>query len=136
MKQEPVYIDNIDMKSDNRGYLFNVPDQVLEFINKIEEIHLASVEPEGIRGNHYHLNKKEALVISYDDSWTFAWSVKDDTKIYKRNFTGIGHVIIEVDKCLGHAIKNTGKKRLTIVSFTDKKNVSGIPDSNQVKLLI
>ncbi len=128
MENQSIDITELKLKNDYRGYIVNVPEEVFDFIVNIKDIHIGSIASNSIRGNHYHKIKKEALIIIYSDSCTFAWNSKDEI-INIKEFTGKGCILVKIKNGLGHAIKNTGKDLITIVAFSDYKFVEENPDT-------
>jgi dTDP-4-dehydrorhamnose 3,5-epimerase-like enzyme len=116
------HIDIIKLENygDKRGALYNIPDTDLQFLDKIQNIHFGEIHPNSIRGNHYHHQGKEMLIITYSDSWTLAWSEKDSADISKEEFTGSGAVLIKVNEGVVHSIKNNGDKDLEIIAFSER----------------
>ena len=106
---------------DSRGSSFNLPDSVFRFIGQIDHAHLTTLLPNSIRGNHYHVRRKEFLVILYTDSWTFAWSESGKESIETQRFDGQGAVLIEIAPAIPHAVRNDGATALTILAFSDQK---------------
>jgi dTDP-4-dehydrorhamnose 3,5-epimerase-like enzyme len=105
---------------DKRGVLYNIIDTDLQFLDKIQNIHFGKIHPNSIRGNHYHHQSKEMLIITYLDTWTLAWSKKDSDEISKKEFTGSGAVLIKVHEGVGHSVKNNGDKELEIIALSDR----------------
>jgi dTDP-4-dehydrorhamnose 3,5-epimerase-like enzyme len=115
-------IEIIKLKNygDTRGALYNISDSDLQFLDKIQNIHFGKIRPNSIRGNHYHHQSKEVLIITYSDTWTLAWAKKDSDEISKKKFTGSGAVLIKVNEGVGHSVKNNGGKDLEIIALSDR----------------
>jgi dTDP-4-dehydrorhamnose 3,5-epimerase-like enzyme len=115
-------IEIIKLKNygDTRGALYNISDSDLQFLDKIQNIHFGKIRPNSIRGNHYHHQSKEVLIITYSDTWTLAWAKKDSDEISKKKFTGSGAVLIKVNEGVGHSAKNNGGKDLEIIALSDR----------------
>ena len=105
---------------DSRGDSFNLPPRAFQFIGDIKEEHIATIEPDAIRGNHYHVGRKEFIIVLFQDSWIFAWDQGKGTIPDKKIFTGNGAVLIEIDSENSHAIKNIGNQKLTIIAVSNK----------------
>lgn len=114
---------------DHRGTLFSIGHQDLNFLSSMKNIHYGTIERHCIRGNHYHLERNEILVITYSDDWTFYWSDKHAQAITLRNYKGKGSVLIKIDPGIAHAIKNTGKGLLQIISISDTEFNPHAPDT-------
>jgi dTDP-4-dehydrorhamnose 3,5-epimerase-like enzyme len=113
-------IIKLENYGDTRGALYNIPDSDLQFLDKIQNIHFGIIHPNSIRGNHYHHQSKEMLIITYLDAWTLAWAKKDSDEISKKKFTGSGAVLIKVNEGVGHSVKNNGDKDLEIIALSDR----------------
>ena len=112
-----IYLDN---KGDDRGESFSIPSEVFEFFGRLKDMHIAKIAPNKIRGNHYHIARKEFIVVVYEDSWSLGWDSGSKTKCQEKEFHGEGAVLIEVSSGASHAIKNTGDKTITIIACSDK----------------
>jgi dTDP-4-dehydrorhamnose 3,5-epimerase-like enzyme len=117
---QDIEITILENYGDTRGALFNILDTDLQFLDNIQNIHFGKICPDSIRGNHYHHQSKEMLIIAYSDTWTLAWSKKDSTGISKKEFTGSGAVLIKVNKGIVHSVKNTGDKDLEIIALANR----------------
>ena len=113
-------IIKLENYGDTRGALYNIPDSDLQFLDKIQNIHFGIIHPNSIRGNHYHHQSKEMLIITYLDAWTLAWAKKDSDEISKKKFTGSGAVLIKVNEGVGHSVKNNSDKDLEIIALSDR----------------
>ena len=116
------HIEIIQLKNygNIRGALYNIPDTDLLFLDKIQNIHFGKIRPNSIRGNHYHHQSKEVLIITYSDIWALAWAKKDSDEISKKEFSGSGSVLIKVNEGVGHSVKNNGGKDLEIIALSDR----------------
>jgi dTDP-4-dehydrorhamnose 3,5-epimerase-like enzyme len=115
-----IEIIKLENYGDKRGTLYNVPDTDLLFLDKMKNIHFGRISPDSIRGNHYHHQSKEMLIISYSDTWTLAWAKKDSDEISKKEFTGSGAVLIKVNEEIVHSVKNIGDKDLEIIALSNR----------------
>src|SRR5215471_5469118 len=97
---------------DIRGSTFVPPAEFLEFIGSIRDIHIASILPEAVRGNHYHQNHREVLFILYADQWSLHWDSGPGTEIGRETFSGSGTVMVEVEPLASHAVRNDGNSEL------------------------
>ena len=116
------HIEIIKLKNygDIRGALYNISDADIQFLDKIQNIHFGKIHPNSIRGNHYHHQSKEMLIICYFDTWTLAWALKDSVEISKKEFTGSGAVLIKVNEGIVHSVKNNGDKDLEIIALSNR----------------
>ena len=116
MTMEPTIIE-LAPEEDERGFTVN-PFKVKQ-INHIYNIHLVSLNPGAIRGNHYHPTQTEYICVL----GTQGTLVTVDNKTDKRS-----EKIIDGKKCpciivprdVTHAFKNTSTERIYLLCYTDK----------------
>jgi UDP-2-acetamido-2,6-beta-L-arabino-hexul-4-ose reductase len=126
-----VRIYKLDNYGDERGFNFKFPDSVFPFIGNISYAHASSVIPGTIRGNHYHVDKKEILLILNSDNCTIGWDTGDGTEIQKAEYQEEAAVLLEIEPGSSHAIKNTGNKLVTIFAFSNKRFDPESPDTHR-----
>ena len=124
-----IEIIKLENYGDKRGALYNVPDTDLLFLDKIQNIHFGKIHPNSIRGNHYHHQSKEILIITYSDTWTLAWAKTDSAEMSKKEFSGSGAILIKVNERIAHSIKNNGDKDLEIIAFSNRIFSKEDPDT-------
>jgi dTDP-4-dehydrorhamnose 3,5-epimerase-like enzyme len=127
------YIDN---KGGNRGCSFNVPAIAFDFVESIKDMHVATIVPNAIRGNHYHVSRKEFIVVLFEDSWVLGWDHGPETKSEQKKFSGKGAVLVEINSSISHAIKNTGQKKITIIACNSSKYNPQHPDTFKRNVLV
>jgi len=114
---------------DTRGALYNILDTDMQFIDRIQNIHFGKISPGSIRGNHYHHQSKEMLIITYSDTWRLAWEEKDSAEISEKEFTGYGAVLIKINEGISHSVKNTGDRDLEIIALSNRIFSKEDPDT-------
>ncbi len=114
---QDIEITKLENYGDTRGALYNIPDTDMQFLDKIQNIHFGKIRPNSIRGNHYHHQSKEMLIIGYLDTWTLAWAKKDSDEISKKEFTESGAVLVKINEGVVHSVKNNGDKELEIIAL-------------------
>lgn len=117
-----VRVTSLEPRSDARGSAFSVG---LPF--PIVECHVATIRPGAIRGNHYHLQRHELLVVMHDGSWTLFWDEGEDTTVQSRSFDGSGAVLLEAPPRTAHAVRNDGARDLHIISLGDTRETDTYP---------
>jgi dTDP-4-dehydrorhamnose 3,5-epimerase-like enzyme len=105
---------------DMRGDSFTVPHEAITFVGKVQYIHVASIVPAATRGNHFHLRRKEALIISYGNPWTFYWDEGPGTQVQARNFSGAGAAVILIEPGSSHAVQNAGESPLLLYGLSSE----------------
>jgi len=126
---QDIEITVLEDYGDTRGALYNIPVTDMQFLDNIQNIHFGKIHPNSIRGNHYHHQSKEMLIISYSDIWTLAWAKKDSAEISKKEFTGTGTVLIKVNEGVVHSVKNNGDKDLEIIALSNRIFSKETPDT-------
>ena len=96
---------------------FTVPPLVLSCLGQIRDIYIAPVAPGAIRGNHFHLRRKEALIILYETEWVLYWDEGENTPTCQIRFLGAGARVILVEPGSSHAVRNTGTRELLLLGL-------------------
>jgi dTDP-4-dehydrorhamnose 3,5-epimerase-like enzyme len=126
---QDIEITKLENYGDTRGALYNIPDTDMQFLDKIQNIHFGKICPGSIRGNHYHYQSKEMLIIGYLDTWTLAWAKKDSDEISKKEFTESGAVLVKINEGVVHSVKNNGDKELEIIALSNRIFSKENPDT-------
>jgi dTDP-4-dehydrorhamnose 3,5-epimerase-like enzyme len=101
---------------DARGFSFTMPSEALNFIGHIADIHFASTAHAAVRGNHYHLRRREAIVILPGTAWSLHWDEGEGSERQNRQFDGSGAVLVLVSPGTSHAVRNEGTAPLWLVA--------------------
>jgi dTDP-4-dehydrorhamnose 3,5-epimerase-like enzyme len=117
MDAEVIFMQLPDL-TDERGLSFSIPAEILCELS-VRDVHIASIQPGHVRGNHYHEKKTELITVIYSDRWTFHWDTGADTPVRSREFSGHGAFSIEVPLQWSHAVKNDGVRDLWLFNMTD-----------------
>jgi len=126
---KPLEFHSINYQGDQRGDSYSIPQEAIDFVGRIDEIHVATILPGAIRGNHYHGAKKEATVLLFSDTCRLAWKTLDAEEPMQQDFDGKDAIIFKVQPAVVHAIKNIGRLPITLVSFSDKRHDPHNPDT-------
>ena len=126
-------IQRLEGASDRRGDSFHIPQSVFEFMGSIKEMHFVTIEPGCVRGNHYHLGRKEFMFLYYDGPWLLAWCHSDAEDIAIQEFDGLGGVIVEIMPEIVHAVKNKGQNTMHLLSCSDTPYTAA--DTHRVAIL-
>jgi dTDP-4-dehydrorhamnose 3,5-epimerase-like enzyme len=116
--------------ADARGASFVVAAEQLEFLGAPGDIHVASLLPGHIRGNHFHELRNELIIVIHEDRWSLRSDRGAGTKIASRAFTGAGVVAITVPKGSAHAIRNDGERAIWLLAASDGPYDAGAPDAH------
>jgi oxalate decarboxylase/phosphoglucose isomerase-like protein (cupin superfamily) len=117
--REPVFLPLVD-SSDERGASFSVVADLLDRIGSVQDLHIASLAPGAIRGNHYHVKKNEIINVLSSGRWSFTWDTGEGTPVQTRRFEGGDGVAVVVPPIGAHAVKNEGTGTMWIVVASDK----------------
>lgn len=117
---------------DNRGWAVNpVPVDKLTSMN-FGHIHVASVEPGAVRGNHYHKNTNEFLLV-FGGEYDFYYNVEQE--VHRRHFNDSQLFGIKINTGITHSIKNVGDNTLYVMAYYDRPYNRKNPDTVSNKLL-
>jgi len=105
---------------DARGFSFTMPPEALNFIDHIADMHLASTARGAVRGNHYHLRRREAIVILPGTAWSLHWDEGESATPQHRQFDGSGAVLVLVSPGASHAVRNEGTAALWLVACSSE----------------
>jgi dTDP-4-dehydrorhamnose 3,5-epimerase-like enzyme len=115
-----IQISELNNGGDARGFSFTAPAQALQFVGRMSDVHLSSSKPGAVRGNHYHLKRREAIVVLPGVKWSFHWDDGEGEKPQHREFDGHGAVLILVSPGASHAVRNDGEERLWLVAISSE----------------
>ena len=110
-----VRITVLHARDDARGSSFTLPLPFAE----LREGHVATLRPGHVRGNRFHLEGSELLVVLHRDRWSLHWDESEGSPAQSRTFAGAGAVAIEIDAPSAHAIRNDGAAELQLISFSN-----------------
>jgi len=118
--ESKVRITDLPDHGDARGYSFTAPAEALEFVGAIKDMHFASVLPGAVRGNHFHLRRREAIVILAESPWSFHWHNIGGATPQRADFSRTGATLILIVPGAAHAVRNDGNKVLSLVAFSSE----------------
>jgi oxalate decarboxylase/phosphoglucose isomerase-like protein (cupin superfamily) len=123
-----VEILELSSQGDERGVSFS--DQMWKtFLQRVKDIHIATIRPGAVRGNHYHRERREVLFVMYFDDWSFHWEAEAGGSFLQRRFRGSGCVTITVEPEISHAVRNDGRVDLFMVGVSDANYDPRKPDA-------
>jgi oxalate decarboxylase/phosphoglucose isomerase-like protein (cupin superfamily) len=115
-----VQITELNNNGDARGFSFMAPAEALAFVGRMADVHLASMKPGAVRGNHYHLRRREAIVVLPGAKWSFHWDEGDGSSAQHREFDGGRAVMVLVSPDASHAVRNDGDGTLWWVAISSE----------------
>lgn len=128
-ENENVSVNVLSDSGDARGASFPLPGSWLDKIGPVEDVHVSTLVPGGIRGNHFHVARRELLIVLHDGPWSLYWDRGEGTHVESRGFEGSGAVLIAVPPLAAHAVRNDGEAQLRIVGLTDGEYDPSAPDA-------
>ena len=124
----PVEIFELPNRGDERGLSFS-DARWRPFLGGIQEMHITTMRPGAVRGNHYHRLRREIIFVTYAGDWSFHWEAEANGAHLYRQFSGTGCVMIMVEREIAHAVRNDGAEDLFLVSASDGEYDPAAPDS-------
>jgi dTDP-4-dehydrorhamnose 3,5-epimerase-like enzyme len=115
-----IQISELANTGDIRGFSFTAPSGALAFLGRVADMHLASTVPGAVRGNHYHLRRREAIVILPGTSWSLHWDEGEGSAAQHRAFGGKSAVLVLVSPGSSHAVRNDGTTLLWLVASSSE----------------
>ena len=105
---------------DARGLSFTAPTDALSFVGRMSDVHLASTKPGAVRGNHYHLRRREAIVVMPGTKWSLHWDEGENSQPQHRDFDGSKAVLVLVSPGQSHAVRNDGDREMWLVAISSE----------------
>jgi dTDP-4-dehydrorhamnose 3,5-epimerase-like enzyme len=110
-----IHISELIDQRDARGFSFSLPAEALDFLGRVADIYLASTAPGAVRGNHYHLGKRQAMILLPGTAWSLHWDEGEGSVAQHRNFDGRSAVLVLVSPGSSQAVRNDGATTLWLV---------------------
>ncbi len=126
---KPVNIYHLENRGDKRGNAFVIPPKSIDFVKPITEMHFVTMVPGAIRGNHFHENRRELVVLNYENNWELSWQISEEDEIKSTHFSGQGTVVIEIQSKVVHTFKNTGSAPLHLFCYSNHQGEPNEPDT-------
>ena len=105
---------------DTRGPSFTVPAEALAFVGRVADVHLASTGPGAVRGNHYHLRRREAIIVLPGTKWSLHWDGGEGSSAQQCSFDGAVAVLVLVSPGASHAVRNDGAGTLWLAGISSE----------------
>ncbi len=110
-------LENAISHSD-RGWGIN-PFEVIDHLQEsLGNVHIVSLAPGAVRGNHCHTKATEWILIFGGPS-LIAWQVSDDDLINEINIKDDQPELFEIPPNIEHAVKNNSNHDIYLISFND-----------------
>jgi dTDP-4-dehydrorhamnose 3,5-epimerase-like enzyme len=115
---------------DERGSSFALPATWLGSADRSVDVHVTTLVPGAVRGNHFHRARRELLIVVHQGAWSAHWDEGGEaTPVHSRVFEGRGAVLIEVPPMVSHAVRNDGSAVLQITGLSDGVYNPAAPDA-------
>jgi oxalate decarboxylase/phosphoglucose isomerase-like protein (cupin superfamily) len=115
-----IQITELTNSGDMRGFSFTAPTDSLAFVGRMSDVHLASTKPGSVRGNHYHLRRREAIVVLPGTKWSLHWDEGENEPAQHRGFDGTLAVLVLVSPGASHAVRNDGERDLWLAAISSE----------------
>jgi dTDP-4-dehydrorhamnose 3,5-epimerase-like enzyme len=119
-----VQITELSNYGDARGFSFTAPPEALAFVGRMADVHLAATGPGTVRGNHYHLRRREAIVVLPGTKWSLHWDEGDASSggnpAQHRSFDGTSAVLVTISPGASHAVRNDGEGTMWLVAISSE----------------
>ena len=117
-----VKIEQLKTHSDMRGFIFEPIAK--DLIDAQKNIHVVISAPDAVRGNHYHLNGTETIVVVGPALLRF----KEGNDIHDFEVPSRQVYKFVIPPKVAHAFKNIGKKANFLVAFNTFSHTAEKPD--------
>ena len=119
--------------ADKRGWLVNL-FRANELEKPVKQMHLASIKPGYVRGNHYHSKRMEWFFLITGKAKLCLEDIKNGKKICLK-LSEKEPKVITIFPGVAHAVKNVGKETVYLVSAQSDIYNPKSPDAFPVKLM-
>jgi len=119
----------LSVDQDCRGNSFSIPSAWRDFLVMPMDLHITTIRPSAVRGNHFHSKRREVLIVIHSSCWCLYWDTGSGTKQQAREFSGSGAVLLQITQDCSHALLNSGMEDLLVVGMTNRPFDENDPDS-------
>ena len=113
---EPTIIERA-LEEDDRGFVVKLFEG--HHLNDIYNIHLVSLNPGAIRGNHFHPRQTEYIYVLGNQGKLVTVDIVTD-KRSEKIVDGRNCSFVIVPQKVAHAIKNISTEKMYLLCYTDK----------------
>jgi len=106
-------------RADERGWHLRPLDAIPVPRDRIEEMHVVSVRPDAVRGNHVHDESTEWLLVCGGPA-VAAWRAPGQDGVGRMEIPGDAPQLLEIPPGTAHALRNPGGQVLHLVAFSDR----------------
>ena len=124
---------NLSVLREERGWSFEPVTSEILSSGEVKNIHLVSMQPGTVRGNHVHHRQVEkvivfggrCLLVVEDDSGR-----REETTIESNQF-----ILFEIPPGIAHVFKNIGDDVMYLLALCDRSHLKDAPDREERLLL-
>lgn len=133
--REALIIHRVPNTGDERGRSYYWPEDAVEYMTSLGEVHVCTINPGEVRGNHAHEGRRELIFVAADSDWRLKWcSPESDTETKEAQYCGEA-AVLQVAPGTPHAIRNEGHHDLTVISLSNGRYDPRDSDTRVVRLL-
>jgi len=111
-----IQITELSNLGDGRGFSFTAPAEGLDFVGRMADVHLASTKPGEVRGNHYHLRRREAIMVLPGTKWSLHWDEGEGSAAKMQDWPLPPNARVQESRLNGVAFGSSFSKEETISS--------------------
>ncbi len=117
----------LEKRTDERGWVIDplVPSPRGE---RLGHVHLASLEPGAIRGNHVHSGVAEYVLV-WGGRAEIAW--EEDGRVAREEVSGDTLVVFEIAPGIAHAVTNVGATTAYLIAYYFGAPEDGWPETSR-----
>lgn len=123
-----VDIEKLQTYSDNRGWVSEI--YAGEWGDDLQNIHLGTMHPGAVRGNHSHTQSKECIIFLEGPIY-----LRSETDGNTQSETIRTPVKVSISPNTAHAFKNVGTNTISFVAYRNKEYDDENPDVTSVELI-
>ncbi|MCX7835981.1 MAG: cupin domain-containing protein [bacterium] len=127
-----LFLSDKRIEQKERGWLIQLMPILKEYISPIEDIHIVSLEPNTIRGNHYHQETTE-IIFPLFGRITVAW--KEEELLFKENPLPATTLYV-IPPNVPHALRNDGLVAAIAIAFGSKSYDPIHPDRVKEEIIL
>jgi dTDP-4-dehydrorhamnose 3,5-epimerase-like enzyme len=133
LKKIKYQIKELEPHLDGRGWLVEMLKRN-EMREDIKQIYVASIKPGAVRGNHYHLKRTEWFFLIGDKAEFYLEDLRSGKRINLK-LSSKRPRLVTVFPGVAHALKNTGKKTIYLVSAQNTVYNPKNPDTYEYQII-
>ena len=118
--EQKIRISELANCGDSRGLSYAMPAEALDFLGRVADLYLAATAPDAIRGNHFHMHKREALILLPGTPWSLHWDEGERTPPQHRSFDGHCAVLVLISPGASNAVHNDGGSPLWFIACSSE----------------